>query len=37
MTWLTIKFLRAVRLAENVKIPTIEMMERLRRTQRPAA
>jgi stearoyl-CoA desaturase (delta-9 desaturase) len=37
MTWLTIKFLRALRLAENVKIPTIEMMERLRRTQRPAA
>ena len=30
MTWLAIRFLRAVRLARNVKLPTVEMMERLR-------
>jgi fatty-acid desaturase len=30
MTWLTIRFLRAVRIARNVKIPTLEMTDRLR-------
>jgi sn-1 stearoyl-lipid 9-desaturase len=30
MTWLTIKFLRTIRLARNVKLPTREMIERLR-------
>jgi stearoyl-CoA desaturase (delta-9 desaturase) len=30
MTWWTIRFLRAVRIARNVKLPSREMMERLR-------
>ena len=30
MTWLTIRFLRAIRIARNVKLPSREMMDRLR-------
>ncbi|MBV9102234.1 MAG: fatty acid desaturase [Candidatus Eremiobacteraeota bacterium] len=30
MTWLTIRFLRAIRLARDVKLPSPQMMERLR-------
>jgi stearoyl-CoA desaturase (delta-9 desaturase) len=37
MTWLTIRLLRAVRLARNVKLPTREMMDRLRRVPRSEA
>jgi stearoyl-CoA desaturase (delta-9 desaturase) len=34
-TWLTIRLLRALRLARNVRIPTREMMARLRLPQGP--
>jgi len=34
MTWLTIRVLRALRIARNVRIPTHEMMDRLRLPQR---
>ena len=30
MTWLTIRVLRALRIARNVKVPTPEMLERMR-------
>jgi fatty-acid desaturase len=36
MTWWTIRVLRAVRLARDVKLPTREMMERLKLSPRPA-
>ncbi len=40
MTWLTIRFLRAIRIARNVKLPSRDMMDRLAykpRARRPAA
>jgi len=39
LTWLTIRLLRALRLARNVRIPTREMMARLRlpQTRQPAS
>ena len=37
MTWLTIRFLRAIRVARDVKVPTREMRDRLRAMPRRSA